>query len=260
MPLNPTPEQSKASRRNLRGKEGPKTPGGKARSSANGQKNRGVKTAQARARVIDKRHGLKEDSFYAAANCLTCPLKCPAPSFTNTTPHPSLPLACLERVIQTDPRRCFYHLEGLCLAQGRHDIPPGSITTCVVERRFVAGFAASSDKDATVATNRELVFRKRMIRLITEAKAYLLQLRQQGSENVPPHPRLVRVARTLGEFLNRCGSCKYTPYQSPSDWDELLQRASDGLEPTPSPEQTAPLAEAGSSEAALRRSLPVLPS
>lgn len=229
MPFNPSPRQSEASRRNLLGHEGPRTPEGKARSAANGARNKGANTARARARVIQARHGLNEDSWYAAAGCLGCGRECHWPSFADSTPHSRMPLPCLERVLTSRPERCFYHLEGLCLADFHQTHAcPVSDGTCVTDPSFPATLGANIKPGSSSADRKELAFRRRIMRLAKEAKHYLAQLRADARRETRPHPRMVRVLRQLRLALNGCRACKYTQYKDSSTWDHVLEAIADG--------------------------------
>jgi len=229
VPRNPSLSQIEASRRNLRGKAGPKTEGGKRTSAANGRKNQGTKTAKARARIINARHGINTESFYAYADCLNCTKHCAWPTFSPTTAFRDLPLGCLEEVLVSRPDRCFYHLEGLCLADFRKlaSTHPGRL--CVIEPRFIHTFEVSDHNVNDESLNRaELEFRRKIIRLVTEARAYIQRLRREELTEVEIHPRMMSVLRLLRKALNNCAPCQYTPWRDYDDWDRWLRWIADG--------------------------------
>jgi len=230
MPSNPSRKQSEASRRNLRGKEGPKTIAGKEASAANGAKNRGTKTAKARAKIIAGRQGLNDDSFYARAGCLSCQKHCMWPSFSVTTRFNQMPLGCLEEVLVSQPDLCFYYLEGLCLADFREgSATPAYGTICVTEPRFLRSFRPRDTAVSDEALNRlELGFRNQIISFVNEAELYLRRLRQQGCEETELHPRMIRILRILQDVLRRCRPCRFTGWKGHYESDDCLRWIAEG--------------------------------
>jgi len=131
---NRTLLQRRTSIANIAGKSGPKTAEGKRRSADNGRRNKGIKTSRDRAAAIEKRWGLRRDSFYSLAGCPTCTLSCKWPSFSERTRWSKLPRGCLERVLREDPARCFYHLFGQCCAGSGRE---GGVDSCILSDTFV---------------------------------------------------------------------------------------------------------------------------
>ena len=209
MPRFPSKKQSLASKRNLDGNHGPKTAEGKAKSSQNGRRNCGTKTSKARARIIDARHGLNDDSLYAMAGCLTCNQHCEWPSFSNETTHSSLPLGCLEGVLQRTPSRCFYFLEGYCLADFR-EIRPDQADCgffCVTDSLFLDTFGGKSSSRES-RDRLELRFRKRMMRFISECKHYLRSVPTTTKQDL--HPRMLNTLRQVNQVSTRCKNCRFS--------------------------------------------------
>src|SRR5688500_17052846 len=137
MTRNPSRKQRIASARNIRGKEGPKTVEGKARSAANGRLNRrGIPLAKTLAKAIA--HNLKHDSQSFYSHCLTCQKECQWPSFSIKTSLENFPIGCLEEVVRKEPARCFYYFQGLCCAPIATNLGPESID-CILEPGFHRG-------------------------------------------------------------------------------------------------------------------------
>jgi hypothetical protein len=225
MPRNPSKRQSEASRRNLRGKQGPKTSAGKSRAALNGSLNQGIKTAKARALQIAGRWGAKTETFYSYVGCVQCKKDCLWPSFSLETSLLDMPLGCLREVLEEKPNRCFYYFEGFCC--GSHGVERGAgngIVSCILDD----GFAGSTMKRLGVlageAEKVELRERKRVWALKKEMVGYLDSLRRQGLGEAVWTPRMIYAASEMSKMLRTCGFCKLEPWRNLSSLEEVLER------------------------------------
>jgi hypothetical protein len=225
MPKNPSKRQQEASRKNLRGKYGPKTEEGKRKVALNGLQNKGAVTAKARARQIAGRHGPKTETFYSFAGCLECKKLCLWPSFSLETPLDKMPLECLKEVLEERPGRCFYYFEGFCCGTYIADQGSSSGTVpCILDDGFAARSMERLGKRDGLADRVELGERKRVWALKKEMEGYLETLRRHGPNNVVWTPRMVYVVREMSKMLRTCRVCKLESWRSLADLEEIVEQ------------------------------------
>ena len=205
MPRNPSSRQVEASRANLAGRYGPKTTRGKKRAAQNGELNKGVKTAKARAKVIYGRWGAETETFYSLARCTECGRKCIWPSFSIRTLHGDLPLPCLEKILKERPSNCFYFFEGRCCVPSEgNDISAGPL--CILDTTFLDAFKSSGDNCPELA-RREMAARRKTVAMKREMLLYAEKMKDWGWDAMTITPRMKYVMRYLRGVLRMSRPC-----------------------------------------------------
>jgi hypothetical protein len=168
----------------------------------------GPKTAKKLAVIIEGRHGLRADSYYSLAGCLTCRERCSWPSFSLATPADLLPTPCLSRVTKRNVQHCFYNFHGRCLVDYERELRGKDGYGCVLEQTFLAdAFPGYAQADRPLA---ELAHRRRMVGFREEAARYVRELRRRGRDQFNwRRPRAVHVLRRLARLLQMGRTCKY---------------------------------------------------
>lgn len=222
MPRNPSPKQVEASRANLVGHYGPKTSQGRQKVAKNGERNKGVKSAKARARVIHGRWGALTGTFYSWARCAECRKTCIWPSFSVKTSHDSLPLRCLENVLTKDPNRCFYYFEGLCcVPSDGKDVGMGS--RCILDTSFLDMFRNKGSEARAELVGRELSIRRKTVALKAEMSLYTERMRSWGPDALDITPRMKYVMRHFQNLLRVCAGCRLETWRARAGWDDVLE-------------------------------------
>jgi len=214
MTRNPSRRQIIASRENLRGQHGPKTTAGKKICANNGFKNKGAKSAKAKAKAILERWGESTKSFYSYAGCAYCELPCLWSRFSIETYHSRLPLACLRKVLQEDPGKCFYYFNGVCCAS--NSIAYQRTSACILDAHFLDNYINICPPGRS--ENYEMDFRKNIYSKKREATRYISQLKR--SKNQELSPRMLYVFRFLQPIIHDSSYCQLEPWRKFSQNDE----------------------------------------
>jgi hypothetical protein len=203
MPRNPSSKQRIASAKNLEKNYGPKTPAGKAISALNGKKNKGAKTAKARARILNarwKEKGGIKGTFYDLSGCLHCQKVCPGRSFSQNAVISDYSFACFSNVIAEHNHTCFYYFHGLCgVRYNKAELPDNY---CIIDDQNLTGFGPETDKNRY---NDELGYRRKFMKLKAKLSAYL-ENRVAGDDPFPTE--ICDVIKELREIFSSYKMCK----------------------------------------------------
>lgn len=224
MPKNPSRRQQQASRRNLEGHYGPRTEEGRSKAARNGLRNKGIKTAKARAHQVAGRWGANTETYYNYAGCLECKKDCQWPSFSVRTPLLKMPLGCLKEVLDAQPARCFYYFEGFCLASY---VAAGGIrgsSLCILDGGFADFTARRLGQAGSEPQTVELRERMRIWSLKLEMFGYLQALREKGPRDTEWTARMIHVVREVSTMLPKCTLCRMEPWRRLADLDEVLEQ------------------------------------
>lgn len=225
MPKNPSKKQRAASRKNLYGKQGPKTIKGKIRSAQNGRLNKGVKTAKSRAIVLAARWKNGTNTFYHHARCIDCEDVCTYKSFSHKTPIREMPLRCLERIIREKPDRCFYYFEGVCsLGFRKNPKEPVDDCSCLFEPNLLESYRQKPNQTEPELERLELNYRLRNMSYKNEMKKYLQIIHHRGPEHVNWTPRMKHLVRFFSDVMRLRVYCRFEPsWSEQREWDEALE-------------------------------------